>query len=122
MLQCATCYLQLYKGISMTVEPLVTAAWLSDHLSDPSIRPVDVRWYLTDPGRGRAEYADAHIPGAPFMDVETELSAPRGSGPGRHPLPSPEDFAAAAGRAGIGPNTHVVAYDSSGGAAAARLW
>ena len=106
----------------MTVEPLVTPEWLADHNDDPNVRPVDVRWYLTEPGRGRAEYAEAHIPGAPFMDLETELSAPRGSGPGRHPLPSPEDFAAVAGRAGIGPNTHVIAYDSSGGAAAARLW
>jgi thiosulfate/3-mercaptopyruvate sulfurtransferase len=56
------------------------------------------------------------------MDIEADLSAPRGQGPGRHPLPSPADFAAAAGRAGIGPDTHVIAYDASGGGVAARLW
>ena len=106
----------------MSVEPLVTAAWLNDHLSDPNVRPVDVRWYLTEPGRGKAEYAEAHIAGAPFMDMEVDLSAPRGEGPGRHPMPTPERFAAAAGRAGIGSDTHVIAYDASGGAAAARLW
>ena len=39
---------------------------------------------------------------------------------GRHPLPSADDFAAAAGRAGIGAGTFVVAYGSLGGAE--RLW
>jgi thiosulfate/3-mercaptopyruvate sulfurtransferase len=101
---------------------LVSTEWLAARLEDPAVRPVDVRWYLTEPTKGRAEYAQAHIPGAPFMDMESDLASPRGQGPGRHPLPTPEAFAAAAGRAGIGDETHVVAYDSSGGAAAARLW
>src|SRR5918912_845508 len=106
----------------MPVEPLVTPEWLAARLGDPLVRPVDVRWYLTERGRGRAEHAAAHIPGAPFMDVDDDLAAPRGQGPGRHPLPTPEAFAAVAGRAGIGADTHVVAYDASGGAYAARLW
>ncbi|MFO7166496.1 MAG: sulfurtransferase [Chloroflexota bacterium] len=106
----------------MAVEPLVTPEWLAGRLGDPSLRVVDVRWYLTEPGRGRAEYLAAHIPGAAYMDIDTDLSAPKGAGPGRHPLPSPEAFAEAAARAGIGDGTHVVAYDASGGAAAARLW
>jgi thiosulfate/3-mercaptopyruvate sulfurtransferase len=109
-----------------TVDPniptLVSAEWLAAHLENPAVRPVDVRWYLTEPAKGRTEYAQAHIPGAPFMDMESDLTSPRGQGPGRHPLPTPEAFAAAAGRAGIGDETHVVVYDSSGGAAAARLW
>jgi thiosulfate/3-mercaptopyruvate sulfurtransferase len=106
----------------MTTEPLVSPEWLAAHLDDPSVRPVDVRWYLTERGRGREEYLEAHIPGAAFLDIDEDLAAPRGQGPGRHPLPAPEAFAAAAGRAGIGPDTHVVAYDASGGAYAARLW
>src|SRR5690349_1614198 len=109
-----------------TVDPnvpaLVSAEWLAAHLDDPAVRPVDVRWYLTEPAKGRVEYEQSHIPGAPFMDMESDLTSPRGQGPGRHPLPTPAAFAAAAGRAGIGDETHVVAYDSSGGAAAARLW
>jgi thiosulfate/3-mercaptopyruvate sulfurtransferase len=56
------------------------------------------------------------------MDVDDDLASPRGQGPGRHPLPTAAAFARAAGRAGIGPDTHVVAYDASGGAYAARLW
>lgn len=102
--------------------PLVSVAWLVAHLDDPAIRPIDVRWYLTEPGRGLAEYLAAHIPGASYLDIETDLSAPRGHGPGRHPLPTPTAFAASVGRAGIGADSLVIAYDSSGGASAARLW
>jgi thiosulfate/3-mercaptopyruvate sulfurtransferase len=80
---------------------------------------VDCRWELGNPGRGRELYLDGHIPGAAFLDVERELSAPPGPG-GRHPLPATEDFAAAVSRAGIGPGVFVVAYGSMGGAE--RLW
>ena len=80
---------------------------------------VDCRWALTEPERGRELYLDGHIPGASFLDVDTDLSAPAGKR-GRHPLPSAGDFARAAGAAGIGPNDFVVAYGSMGGAE--RLW
>ncbi len=80
---------------------------------------VDCRWSLDDPDLGRRLYLEAHIPGAAFLDVERELSAPAGRA-GRHPLPAPERFAAAAARAGIGPGVQVVAYGSLGGAE--RLW
>src|SRR5215217_807760 len=99
----------------MSVEPLVSVEWLKDHLNEPTVRPIDVRWYLTEPGRGRAEYDAGHIPGAPYMSLDDDLAAPRGQGPGRHPLPMAEAFARAAGRAGIGADTHVIAYDASGG-------
>ena len=80
---------------------------------------VDCRWSLEDPGYGRRAYLEGHIPGAAFLDVERDLSSPPGPG-GRHPLPSPARFAQAAGAAGIGPSTFVVAYGSLGGAE--RLW
>lgn len=106
----------------MTTDLLVTADWLATHLDNPHVRPIDVRWYLTEPKRGRSEYEQAHITGASYMDINADLAAKPGEGPGRHPLPTPEHFATAASRAGIGTDTHVVAYDSSGGAYAARLW
>lgn len=84
------------------------------------VRICDVRWYLADPLQGKREYAEAHIPGAVFVDLEGVLTGE--TGPGRHPLPTPEDFAAALGRLGISPETSVVAYDASGGSTAARLW
>ncbi|MBI4785966.1 MAG: sulfurtransferase [Chloroflexi bacterium] len=107
----------------MSVPPLVSTDWLAAHMSDPNIRIVDVRWYLFDNTKtGRGEYLNGHIPGAVFLDVDTDLSAPRGQGPGRHPLPKPEVFAAAASRAGISHDTHVIAYDDSGAGNAARVW
>jgi thiosulfate/3-mercaptopyruvate sulfurtransferase len=108
--------------MTQAVTPLVSAAWLQDRLNDPNVRIVDVRWYLTEPQRGRQEYAESHIPNAIFVDLDTELAAPRGSGPGRHPLPNVDQFQALLENSGISNDTHVIAYDSSGGAAAARLW
>lgn len=84
---------------------------------------VDCRWELGKPERGRELYLEGHIPGASFLDVERELSAPPGGAEGgRHPLPSEEDFAHAAGRAGIGRDVFVVAYDQGMTGGAARLW
>ena len=80
----------------------------------------DVRFYLTDHEQGRREYDAGHLPGAQFVDLHTELAG--GTGGGRHPLPTVEQFTALLGRLGIEPATHVVAYDSVGGATAARLW
>ena len=71
------------------------------------------------PGRGRELYHAGHIPGASFLDVDEELSSPAGPN-GRHPLPTEEDFALAASRAGIGDGVFVVAYGNLGGPE--RLW
>ena len=85
-------------------------------------RFVDCRWELGNPARGRELYLEGHVPGASFLDVERELSAPPSSPGGRHPLPAAEDFARAAGAAGIGPGVFVVAYDQGMNGGAARLW
>jgi thiosulfate/3-mercaptopyruvate sulfurtransferase len=85
---------------------------------------VDCRWELGKPERGRELYVEGHIPGASFLDVETELSVaqPPGTPGGRHPLPPSKDFAEAASRAGIGEGVFVVAYDQGMSGGAARLW
>ena len=89
--------------------------------SEPDqVRIVDVRWVLGAPGRGREAYEAGHIPGAIFLDVDGDLTAVEG--PGRHPLPSPREFRARLGAAGIGTEHEVVAYDDVGGWVAARLW
>jgi thiosulfate/3-mercaptopyruvate sulfurtransferase len=80
---------------------------------------VDCRWELGRPGRGREVYLEGHVPGASFLDVDTDLSSTAGPR-GRHPLPDGADFARAAGRAGIGTGVFVVAYGNMGGAE--RLW
>lgn len=87
-------------------------------------RLVDCRYDLADPPAARRGYLEGHVPGAAFLDLDDDLSdlsiPPEVAG--RHPLPSPERFAAAAGRAGIGPGTLVVAYDTGMTGGAARLW
>jgi len=99
---------------------LISADQLAARIGDPRLRVVDVRWYLGRPGEGRVAYDAGHLPGAIFVDVDSDLVAP--SGPGRHPLPDPTVFAARMGDLGIGSEYHVVAYDDVGGWVAARLW
>ena len=98
--------------------PFVAASWLADHLDEVAV--VDCRWAL-DGSQGREQYLEGHVPRAVFIDLDTELAAPPSAGGGRHPLPSPRDFATSMARAGIGDDTPVVAYDTAGGAVAARL-
>lgn len=83
---------------------------------------LDVRWALGDP-HGREHHRAGHVPGAVYVDLDTELAA-HGGDPtrGRHPLPSVEDLQAAARRWGITAGRPVVAYDAGGGLAAARAW
>ena len=99
---------------------LITPEALAARLDDPDLVICDVRFYLTDHAQGRREFNRSHLPGAEFIDLHTELAG--GSGGGRHPLPQVAGFAAVLGGHGITPGTFVVAYDSAGGAIAARLW
>jgi thiosulfate/3-mercaptopyruvate sulfurtransferase len=82
---------------------------------------LDVRWALGDP-HGRDHYVEAHIPGAIFVDLETELAAPPTAAGGRHPLPALGDLQRNARRWGVDATRPVVIYDNSGGQAAARAW
>lgn len=103
--------------------PLVDAARLTELLTDPHTVQVDVRFRLGAPGWGRDQYRAGHLEGAHFVDLETELSTPRGDGrAGRHPLPAAADFQAVMRRCGIGPDSLVVALDQGDNLAAARLW
>ena len=99
--------------------PLVEAGWLEANTG--SVVIADVRWYL-DGRSGREAYDRGHIPGARFVDLDADLSGPPTRAGGRHPLPSPEDFAETMGRLGISDSTAVVAYDDAGGVMASRLW
>jgi thiosulfate/3-mercaptopyruvate sulfurtransferase len=100
--------------------PVISPESLLQGLERPDLRLVDVRWVLGSPGAGRAAYEAGHIPGAIFLDLDTDLAAP--DGPGRHPLPSPAAFRDRLAALGIGSGDLVVVYDDTGGATAARLW
>ena len=107
------------------MKPLVSTEWLAAELGGPGLRVADVRWYLDPARRGRDEYRAGHIPGAVFLDMDVDLSAPgggRGLPAGRHPWPGKDQVERVMSAAGIGPETRVVAYDDQAGAMAARLW
>lgn len=85
---------------------------------------LDVRWNLGGPP-GEQEYAEGHLPGAAYVDLDIALSDPPADpvdSRGRHPLPNPERFAAAMRAAGVRRDRPVVVYDGATGVAAARCW
>jgi thiosulfate/3-mercaptopyruvate sulfurtransferase len=113
------------------MDALVDTAWLAREIAPaggsplPGLRVVDTRFYLDPARRGRAAWRAGHIPGAIFLDMDEDLSAPgggRGLPAGRHPWPSEGKVAAVMGAAGIGFGVRVVAYDDNSGGSAARLW
>jgi thiosulfate/3-mercaptopyruvate sulfurtransferase len=85
---------------------------------DPPI-VLDVRWTLGGPP-GMADFRRGHIPGAHFVELDRELSAP--PGPGRHPVPDAASFADVMRRHGVGRSRLVVAYDAATSTSAARAW
>jgi thiosulfate/3-mercaptopyruvate sulfurtransferase len=105
----------------MRFGPLVDPAWLLEHLGEHGLAVVDCRFVLGQPGAGERAWLEGHIPGAAVLDVDRDLSSPPGAG-GRHPLPSAEQFEAAARGAGVGAGVRVVAYDEAGEGGAVRLW
>ena len=100
-------------------DPLISVDELA--ANPERFRVYDLRWSLTDPDIGSASYLAGHIPGAVFVDLDSDLAAPP-SLDGRHPLPDPAEFAATLGRLGLTPEDHAVVYDDIGGAVAARMW
>ncbi len=85
---------------------------------DPPV-VVDVRWMLGGPS-GADDFRKGHIPGAHFVDLDRELSAP--PGPGRHPLPDAASFGVAMRRHGVDVSGLVVAYDAATATSASRAW
>lgn len=101
---------------------LIQCEKLFEQLGAINVRILDCRFDLGDPAAGSAQYLAGHIPGAVFVDLDKDLSAPIFPGSGRHPLPDLQVLAQTFSRLGIGPETRVVCYDHSSGALAARAW
>lgn len=87
----------------------------------PRTHVLDVRWTLARPN-GHVSYLGGHIPGAVYVDLESELSAHGAPEQGRHPLPGTAALTASARHWGISEGDTVVAYDDGGNLAAARAW
>jgi len=106
----------------MILTALVSAEILARRANDPDWVVFDCRHDLADPGCGRVEYQESHIPGARFLHLDEDLSARKTGRNGRHPLPDPDELIEKLGRAGVDSRKQVVAYDAQGGMVAARLW
>jgi len=106
----------------MTTRTLIQAEELASLLGDPRLRLFDCRFDLARPAYGHDSYRDEHLPGAVYADLNRHLSRPATPASGRHPLPSPADFAAQLCAWGVNDDSHVVAYDDGNGMYAARLW
>lgn len=99
--------------------------WVAERLGQKGSEPiviVDCRFVLGQPEAGRVAYEAGHLPGAIYMDLDRDLSAPVTEHGGRHPLPDWNMFAAKLGQAGISRDHAVVTYDDQGGAMASRFW
>ncbi|MDJ0759167.1 MAG: sulfurtransferase [Woeseiaceae bacterium] len=103
-------------------EILVTADELRQKLAEPSLLILDCRFSLADPKAGSKAFAEGHVPGAGFADLENDLSAELTPDSGRHPLPTPSEAAGAFRRLGVSNDSSVVVYDDSSGAFASRAW
>ena len=100
--------------------PVVSTAWLGEHLGEPSLRVIDATWYLPALQRdARAEFREAHVPGAVYFDIDA--IADRESGL-PHMLPDATTFGEAVGALGIGDGDRIVVYAGKYLSASARVW
>jgi len=101
-------------------DALVSTEWLAAHLNSPDVRIVDGSFFLPAQKRDpKAEYAQQHIPGAVFFDID-EIADTDSSLP--HMLPSQEKFSSRVRKLGLGDGNKIVIYDTSPMTGACRVW
>ncbi len=102
-------------------QSLVNTEWLEENINNSAVRVIDATYHLPHADRDAyEEYTYRHIPGASYFPIDenadTTILLP-------HMFPGSEKFKEAVDEMGIGPESHVVVYDSNGGyMAAARVW
>ncbi|MDI1272619.1 sulfurtransferase [Polaromonas sp.] len=102
-------------------------------------RVFDCSFELMQPHAGKQLYLEAHIPGAVYANLDTDLSARHGvpgthgvltvrsgadqpASGGRHPLPNREKFATWLSSVGFSNDMQAVVYDRNGANYCGRLW
>ncbi|GGJ25196.1 sulfurtransferase [Deinococcus roseus] len=100
----------------------VSAKEIFARVFEPNLRIIDVRSNLLDHSYGATKFAEGHLPNAVRLDLEKDLSGPKGEHGGRHPYPSADQIKAVFERVGVSDHTRVVVYDDAGGMYAARVW
>ncbi|MDG9885992.1 sulfurtransferase [Pseudomonas sp. GD04058] len=107
----------------MPLAQLIAPRQLAERLGEPKLVILDCRFALEDVDYGQRSYAEGHIAGAHFADLERDLSGPVVKGvTGRHPLPQPGRLIERFQQWGISNDSEVVLYDDGPGAFAARAW
>ena len=103
---------------------LISATNLAERLAAApgSVFVIDCRFDLANPEAGAKAYADGHVPGAQYLNLDHDLSGPKTGANGRHPLPDRATLVAALAARGLKQGQQVVAYDAQGGMYAARAW
>ena len=107
----------------MPIAQLISPQQLAERQQQPGLVILDCRFALEDTSYGQRSYANGHIAGACFADLERDLSGPVSKGKtGRHPLPDPQTLVERLQYWGINQDSDVVLYDDGPGAFAARAW
>lgn len=107
----------------MPIAQLISPQALEQRRTQPGWVILDCRFALEDPDYGQRSYAEGHIAGASFADLERDLSGPVIKGvTGRHPLPEPGALIERFQAWGINHDSDIVLYDDGPGAYAARAW
>ena len=107
----------------MPIAQLINPLALAERQQSPGLVILDCRFALEDPDYGLCSYAEGHIAGAVFADLERDLSGPVVKGvTGRHPLPDAGQLSERLRAWGINDDSDIVLYDDGPGAFAARAW
>jgi len=102
------------------MDSLVSTDWLARNLGEADVAIVDSSAFLPTDGRDPvAEFAEAHIPGARFLDINQVADR---TNPAPHMLPRAEEFGAAMTMLGVGRDDRIIVYDNSPLRTAARGW
>lgn len=99
--------------------PLVSTEWLAEHLQDDNLKIIDGSWRMPGQTPAIKDYAQRHIPGAVFFDIDAIADQ---TSPLPHMLPSKAEFEHAVGALGVSDTDRIVVYDDQGLFSAARVW
>lgn len=107
----------------MSIAQLIGPEQLAARQQTPGLVILDCRSALEDPDYGQRNYAQGHIEGARFADLNRDLSSPVVKGrTGRHPLPDADTLVERLRAWGISNDSDIVLYDDGPGMYAARAW
>lgn len=103
---------------------LISVQSLHQSISNPTnpICIIDARFNLSIPEEGQKLYAQGHIPGAIFLDLDKDMCGKKTGKNGRHPLPDREKLAQRLREAGINQDTLIIVYDEADSMFAAHVW